>query len=252
MLENYFVSTFNKRLYDSYGDRFLETFLKTEQSAHMFCYVEEDPNVYPSSEKITYLNIYEECPNLEKFVKRFKDRKSPPPDRKYTLKQDDALKFSFKVHAQYAARNYGKRMFYVDFDCVFMDKIPTEWYEKYLEGVDFAYYARPKYTETGFIAFTTENDLVQRFFEKYISVYVDDSLYNLENGYHDCIVFDETLKCFPERKERIYGDRSSHTMTKCRVLNPFIDHRKGDRKNYLNSPEWYLSRQGKMIRKRAK
>lgn len=239
MIDNYFITTFNKRLYKEYGSRFIETFIETDQLVPLFCYVEEsDFSIYPQNKNITYLNLYDESSNLSKFVERFKNREFPPVPKKHTIQDDDALKFSFKVHAQYAAKDIGKRMFYVDFDCVFIKQIPLDWYDSFISQCDFAYYPRKKYTETGFIGFNVEHETVQNFFEKYISLYVDDSLFDLVDGYHDCIAFDSTLQLFPNRTEKTYGNGKSHTMPYCPKLSPYIDHRKGDRKHYLNSPEW--------------
>jgi hypothetical protein len=40
--DKFFITTFNKRLYDDYAHKFLQTYAETKQTIKMVCYVEED------------------------------------------------------------------------------------------------------------------------------------------------------------------------------------------------------------------
>ena len=39
--DKFFITTFNKRLYDDYAYKFLQTYAETNQTIKMICYVEE-------------------------------------------------------------------------------------------------------------------------------------------------------------------------------------------------------------------
>ena len=60
--DKFFITTFNKRLYDDYAHKFLQTYAETNQTIKMICYVEEDYqserlyNLYPDYKGITYVN----------------------------------------------------------------------------------------------------------------------------------------------------------------------------------------------------
>ena len=40
--DKFFITTFNKRLYDDYAHKFLQTYAETNQTIKLICYVEED------------------------------------------------------------------------------------------------------------------------------------------------------------------------------------------------------------------
>ena len=71
--DKFFITTFNKRLYDDYAYKFLQTYAETKQTIKMICYVEEDYQ-YPNYAGITYVNILKEMPELVAFKERHKDK----------------------------------------------------------------------------------------------------------------------------------------------------------------------------------
>ena len=231
-----FVTTFNKKLYDEYAKNLVDTFVKTKQVLPLYIFVEDDINYFKKIDGITYLNLFEEEPELKKFVERNKSEKS----KSFTL---DAVRFSYKVFAQNAARKYGKKIYYVDSDCVFEEQIPKNWYDECLpDDVFLSFYDRPnQYTETGFVAFNENKLISKEFFNHYINYYEEDKVFEL-NGYTDCHTLDATRKYFEKNtnyKEKKLGDGGhGHIMARDNFINPYIDHRKGKRKHKQNSPEW--------------
>ena len=237
-MDTFFLTTFNKRLYDEYAKNLINTYIETKQTVPLVCFVEEDDiSIYPQHDNIHYYNLFNEVPRIKKFIDRNKGRK-------VTSYMNDAVRFCYKVYAQYGAKDLGKKMFYIDSDCIFRKQIPEDWYDEFIGDCDFSYYPRPSYyTETGFIAFNCENDLVQNFFESYIGAYDTDAIYKMRSQV-DCIAFDETVRQYPNRTERLHGPGDNldlcyhrHVMARCPVLSPYVDHRNGNRKFQQHSPE---------------
>ena len=51
-MSNYFLTTFNKKLYDEYAKDLINTYLDTNQHIPLYCYVEEDDfSIYPQHSK---------------------------------------------------------------------------------------------------------------------------------------------------------------------------------------------------------
>jgi len=241
-MDKIFVSTLNKNLYKSYAHRLISTYTATHQTTPMIVYVEDDIKKYPTHHLIEFRNLFEKEPLLKQFVERNSQR---PFDAYYK----DACRFSYKVFAQKAAsiEEKGKRIFYVDADCVFQKKIPDQWFDRVLGDKFVAFYDRPnQYTETGFIAFDTRKECTQQFFDKYVEWYIKDTVYDLP-AYTDCHTFDATRTYMGTFKndysEQKLGDgKNAHIMARHALMNEYIDHRKGNRKEQLNSPEWISQR----------
>jgi len=237
-----FVTTFNKKLLKSYAHKLIDSYNKTKQKLPLYVFVEDDIKGYEDTNKIKYLNIFEqdEGEELKKFIIRNKGRAVKDFFR-------DAIRFSYKVFAQNAGRKYGDRIFYIDSDSVFIKQIPDDWYNKALPKDKFlAFYDRPaQYTETGFLAFDNTKEISPFFFERYLSYYIKDTVYDL-NAFTDCHTLDGSrtfLKIDKRYSENKLGDgRSGHIMARCKLINPYIDHRKGNRKEFNNSPEWEQNR----------
>ena len=236
MKNKIFVTTFNKKLYDEYAKNLVDTYVKTKQILPLYVFVEDDINYYKKIDGITYLNLFEEEPELKKFIERNKSKEATS----FTF---DAVRFSYKVFAQNAARKYGNKIYYVDSDCVFVKQIPNNWYDECLpDDVSISFYDRPnQYTETGFVAFNENNITSKEFFNHYINYYKEDTVYKL-NAYTDCHTLDATRKHFEKvtnYKEKKLGDGAGgHIMARDKFINPYLDHRKGPRKQKQHSPEW--------------
>ena len=74
-MDTFFLTTFNKRLYDEYAKNLIDTYLETKQTVPLVCFVEEeDTSIYPQHDNIFYYNLFEEAPSIKKFIKRNKNR----------------------------------------------------------------------------------------------------------------------------------------------------------------------------------
>ncbi len=245
-LKHIFITTYNKRLYDSYAKRLIETYQQTDQQIPLYVFVEDDINVYENIKNVKYFNLFE----LEKDLINFVNRNKNKPVNNFF---EDAVRFSYKVFAQSAARQFAEKIYYVDSDSVFIKQIPMKWFEECLPDRTFlSFYDRPQqYTETGFLAFNSENNICNSFFEIYKGYYIYDSVYEIYRSgpdgkrkpfWTDCHTIDGTREAFKNNKQYIekkLGDGGlAHVMARDNFINPYIDHRKGKRKHKQNSPEW--------------
>lgn len=236
-----FCTTFNKQLYDRYANQLIDTYLQTNQTIPLHVFVEDLESVhYPKHPNVFYHNLFEEEPELKKFVERNKGRP-------FSDFLGDAVRFSYKVFAQNASRKYGDKIYYVDSDSKFIRQIPNEWYDECLPDDTFiAFYDRPNtYTETGFVAFNENKIISKQFFNQYTRFYIEDIVYTL-NSYTDCHTLDETRRICKEDihyKENKLGDGANgHIMARDKFINPYLDHRKGERKFKPHSDEWLKHR----------
>jgi hypothetical protein len=243
-MSNYFLTTFNKKLYDEYAKELINTYLDTNQHIPLYCYVEEDDfSIYPQHSKIVYLNIFKESPILD-FIKKYDEGEvfDPLSSDRYVK---DAVRFAYKVYAQCAGKNLGDRQFFIDADCIFLKQIPMDWYDSFIDDKDFSYYPRPSYyTETGFVTYNCKSEVVHKFFDKFQEIYDSGKIFDYEQQ-NDSYIFDRVMEMFPEATAKFHGGGDSindhefhrHVMARCPILSPYIDHRKGGRKNMKRSPE---------------
>ena len=110
-MEKIFVTTFNKVIFEKFGRKLLESFVNTKQSIPFFCYVEENLSEYPHFENITYLNIFKEQPECQKFVNRNLKKNKNNSNISYLL---DSVRFNYKVFAQNDARKYADKIYFID------------------------------------------------------------------------------------------------------------------------------------------
>ena len=74
MIKKIFVTTFNFSLFEKYANKLIDSFIKTDQSIKLYCYVEDSVDLYPKNKNIVYLNLYTEQPLCFKFVERNKQK----------------------------------------------------------------------------------------------------------------------------------------------------------------------------------
>jgi hypothetical protein len=231
--DKFFITTFNKRLYDDYAHKFLQTYAETNQTIKMICYVEEDYQ-YPNYKGITYVNLPQEMPELVAFKERHKDK----------IWHDDsdflqnAVRFSHKVFAQYHASKLGKKFMWLDADNIFMKQFPDNYMDTFIPDDTFTtFYGRDHYTECGVVGFNCTLNISKKFFDTYLSHYTKDTIYNLPNK-TDCHAFDNTRKLVQVKERNKNDGHGGHIIARDKEINPYIDHKKGKRKYKDNSPEW--------------
>lgn len=250
-MKKIFVTTFNKQLYDRYAYKLIQTYLETQQTLPLYCYVDDDINLYPKFKNVIFMNLFEHQPENKKFITRNKKKFGNLEKKIYLL---DALRFSYKVFAQNDARKYGDHIFYIDSDTYFVNKIPDEWFNECLpEDIFISFYERLGfYTECGFLAFNNNiiiNDKIKLsdlFFNVYVNYYINDGIYFLPS-FTDCHALDATRYRFlffrpyfldyKKYSEKRLGDlnlwrSTSHldVMKTDSFINNYIIHSKGLKK----------------------
>ena len=233
-----FVTTMNKKLFDSYGKDLLMSYKNTGQKFPIYVYVEDNIEKYPIMQNVIYVPLYEEEPECQNFVLRNKRRHIPSF-------MFDGVRFSYKVFAQCNASKHGGKMYYVDSDSIFLKTMKDDVLDLLLpDKVCTSFYFRKgMYTETGFIGFNMEHKMMKDFIEYYRNLYIDDTIYDLAH-YTDCHTFDRTRKIMTQKFTEDYYEKklgdggTGHIMARCNIIHDYLDHRKGKRKEQKHSPEW--------------
>ena len=231
-----FCATFNKRLYDEYAHQLIDTYVATKQVVPLYVFVEDNPKLYPPRRNVYYKNLFDYEPDLKDFVQRNKHRTA---NNFY----EEAIRFSYKVFAKTHLMLEGNYdyVFWVDADVMFKKTI-TE--EIILSQLNSNYMIRTlAFIGTIVMFISCDSSIV---FEEYKNWYITDKVYSIQklgkNFWTDCHTLDATRQMFkddPRYSEKPLGDgRNGHIMARDTFLNPYIDHRKGKRKQQANSPEW--------------
>jgi len=230
--DKFFITSFNKRLYDDYAHQFIKTYIDTQQTIKVICYVEDDTK-FVDHPNLHFVNIFKEQPELRHFVVRHKD-KTWNDDSNFL---QNAVRFSYKVFAQYHANKLNKKFIWLDADNIFLKQIPDNFIDTFIPDDTFiTFYGRNTYTECGVLGFNSTLDISKKFFETYINHYIKDTIWDLPDK-TDCHAFDNTRKLV-QVKERNKGDgHNGHVIARDEDINIFLDHKKGKRKYLTNSPE---------------
>lgn len=236
-----FVTTLNKRLYDSYANMLFETYKSTNQTIPLIVFTEDNFKI----EGFETFNLFEHAPHSKEFADKHKNQLKEYVSKHPGVKEFrfDAVRFSYKVFAQNAARQLCDKMYFIDADIVFNKQVTNEVLNKLLPDDCFlSFFDRPaSYTETGFVGFNLNKSCTDIFFKEYLDYYIKDKIFTL-SGYLDCDVFDATRKSIMLKhnfKEHKLGDGGkAHIMARDKFFGQYFDHKKGERKSQKHSPEW--------------
>ena len=247
-MKKIFITTFNKKLYDIYASKLINSYIKTDQSIPLYCYVEDDINQYQKHDKIFYIDLYSAQPECLNFVNKNYEKYKKYAEVYYLL---DAVRFSYKVFAQSDSRKYGDHIFYIDSDTEFKDHIPDDWYNECLpDDVFLTLHERlGYYTETGFLAFNNNiknkqgNKIADEFFKIYTRFYTKDLIYALP-AFLDCNALDATRYRFKFLhkyileysfyKEKNLIVKANHNQTNVdenELIKAYFVHKKGNLKH---------------------
>jgi len=241
MSENYIVTSLNKKLLDKYAHRFLDTYIEHNIPADLYVYVEDDLSNYIGyhNTNIKFINLFQKDFESWCFVQRHS--KNKVVDYRW-----DAVRFCYKVFAQYlGASNPGKRMFWIDADCIFVKPMAEKWFSDILDNSMVAFFDRPNfYTECGFIGYDTSMPGCKIFLEEFRRMYISDDIFK-EAELHDSYIFDRVRDKASAMIGNTYTETKLgnpegdlHIMARCPQVSPYIDHKKGLRKSKEHSPEW--------------
>ena len=227
-MDKIFITTMNESLYKRYAYKLLDTYVQTNQTLPLYIFTEDfkDP---PKINNVFWVDFNNN--ELYSFIERNRARAV----ESYMF---DGVRFCYKVFAQHQAKSLAKKIFFIDADCIFLNKIPETWFDNMLPDDCFtSFYDRPGlYTECGFIGFNCALPISEYFFKEYLDLYLTDTIYSL-NYFTDCHAFDFTRHKFNGHvayKEKKLGQfikhKIIHVMQYDPDINHYIDHKKGNRK----------------------
>lgn len=152
----------------------------------------------------------------------------------------DAYRFCKKVYAVEMVVNKlrgGSRVFWIDADCVTHMAMPIELLDRLPpEGFAAAHFARPNYTETGFIGYDLRHPMTRPFISAVAQVFTSDRIFTMKE-WHDCWAWDRTREEMNVPTYAIpYPVGQTHPLV-FSELGRYMDHRKGPRKKLPASPE---------------
>jgi len=249
------VTTFHKAGYEKYGRRMIETFLQNwpkDITLHVYA---EDCIVTEQADNLVIYDLHASVPELVAFKNRWKndpkargEMPQGPVDRKG--KQDgigfrwDAIRFSHKVYSVcHAAANCNADvLLWMDADMVCHTPVPHHFIDKMIEGWGLGFLGRPnKFTECGLYSMDLRDTATQVFIKEFQAVYDSGSLFNMKE-YNDCWAFDEVRKSVIKRHPSWKWNDWCNGLIKGEghpLINSawgaYLDHLKGDRKNYGKS-----------------
>jgi len=223
------VTTFSKKGYKEYGERFLKSFVK-HWPIPITVYFEEKPSF--KHKKITYKPLNDirlPIGNVKDYLEETKHLNGVNGSYDYNR---DVSKFCRKVFAQYDNRE--EKFIWLDADCVTFKDVPMSFVEKLVE-YPITYLGRKGFhTETGFIGFNKP----ENFFDEYVNLYLTGDIMRLPY-WHDCGAFDharEVTKTHGWNLSSDWDGKDLHVFVNS-ILGKYIDHCKGSRKRQGYSPE---------------
>ena len=229
-----FVTTFNKKLYNEYAYRLINSYITTKQKFKLFVFSEDEMSF--ANKNIICNNIFKLEPELKKFINTNKSKK--PDDYKH-----DAIRFSYKVFSIFAASKLSEKIFFIDADCIFLKKININFIKKFLPQNKFIsfYYRKYKYAETGFFALDSKNPISKKFLLDYKKIYISNKIYEYKEQ-HDGFIFSKLIETYEKNYSHLIKKNGNkykdHIIANDHFVNNYIDHAKGELRKYLGfSPE---------------
>lgn len=220
------VTTFHPRSYTLYAKRCIEGLVKFFPGK-VVAYYEEKPDPIEGVEFRDYFSIKDS----QRFLDRIKrvDGSDGMMQGQYDFRYD-AKRFCRKVFAQEAVFDEDDLVFWIDSDCDIKQQITEEFLKGLLDRACVAYMGRKhSYTETGFVGFNTKHRHFQTFRDRYLSFFTSGRIFQQLKGWHDCIAFDEARQGLSGRDLTPNG-WGYGSVIQDSILEPYIDHYKGNRK----------------------
>ena len=250
------VTTMNKRLFDTYGHRFFNTY---NWPFDCFVYHEDSfdeviENYSYGANGVTpffYRSMFNEVPSCQQFVDRNYHRQPRSSFEEKGLDfVTDGVRFCYKVYAYTdmimrqtfsTYVNMYDGLIGIDADSVFHNSIDEDWIKKHIHRDDtmMSYLGRgDNYSECGFLYWNLKHKDTIPYANRMKGLYDTDGIYNLKEQ-HDSFVWDYARKEFENRgtKNHNIGDGKPGHVQSRSILGDVYDHTKGPRKLKGRSPE---------------
>lgn len=256
-----FVTSMNQRIYEAYGQRFLDEFEQfVEENITLINVFEGQPpeNLLKKYSKIT--TVHFNCPKHQKFVRYFGNfyqargfkmaHKINSQTNKYDFQINldykyDAIRFSFKVFVINYALSLIKDSDYLvwtdaDLRCLrkFNDKDLLEFMPEQNQLMSYLgriFRLRPTdepYSECGFLGFNTQHEDFLNFISRMIEVYSTGEIFTMLQ-WHDSWVWDRVREEF-EGKGVLFKNLSGEFIN---THHPFVNTNLGKYFDHLKGPK---------------
>ena len=245
-----YVTTFNKKLYDEYAHKFLDTFnLKDD----LIIYSEDDLTFLKDKHNIPNLeiiNMTTAIPELNKFIETNKERNIEDSKKGFRWA---TIRFCYKVFAVTHAGLYNNKnydyLIWIDADCIFKNELDKNIIlTKYIcKDNMMSYFGRNKlyHSDCGFLIFNLKHKYTTKYFENMKNIYVSNNIYK-EKEWHDSYIWDLIRKQFEKKYKisnfdigKIYSNYEcayNHIMTATPLYN-YFDHLKGNIRKKLGTSD---------------
>lgn len=246
------VTTFNKKGYELYGKRMIQTFLAHWPNDIKLMVYPEEHDVEERADNLEIRELHSSSPELVNFKNRWKDDPKAkgelatgPKDHKG--KQPgigfrwDAIRFSHKSYSIFHAAKHCNTdlLFWMDADMVCHSSIPHHFIDKMMpEGVGLGYLGREKkFSECGLYGMNLTDSRTLEFLSEFQRNYDSGDLFKMQE-WNDCWVFDESRKTIQEchKKWKQYNWSAGLIKGEGHPLinsewGAYLDHLKGRRKD---------------------
>lgn len=260
-----FITTMNEKIFHRYGRRLLESF-------HHYSNLDIGTQIIIFTEEKSFLNSFPQADFPRAEVRLFDSKINLFLDKYAGSKKNngysrtlklmakrnilkfklprvdfysydflhDSVRFSFKSFAWAEALNsYDDKIIYLDSDCHFHSIFNEHSFEDLIGECDYAYFGRVTYTETGILFFNNQSMRLLDLGRDIADFYVSGRIYKLDywTDCHviDCLVNQEKYTAL-HKKNLTINVMDDHPIAHSQFAK-FIDHRKGERKMMVSSPE---------------
>ena len=229
------VTTFNKKLYDSYAYKFIQTY---NLPFDLIIYTEDDLVINENPKyNYTIINSTNVIPEMNDFINKNKLRNINDKIKLNFL--GDGIRFCYKVfavtHAGLTFTDY-KYLIWLDADILFKNSFNINYIETELTTPlsMMSFLGRyNQYSECGFLIFNMKHEYINYYFKEMKRMYVSNDIYKL-NEYHDSYIWDYVRLQF-ETKFNVETfsitefNMNNDVLSKSKLFT-YLVHLKGNRK----------------------
>lgn len=229
------VTSMNQKYYDHVGKRMVDSFIENwTNNISLLVYAEDDLNI--SNKKIIMKSLFDEEPELKKFIERNKDRPRQMSENELHF---GAVRFSYKTFSiiNSLLKSKSDYVIWLDADVYTHSFIDEKFLQTLVDKERFLTYLgrENNYSECGFVIYNRNHKVCQIFAETWKRLYVTDDLFKLPQ-WHDSFVFDVLRKEIEKSMGVVNynltpeGKNYDHVFINS-ILGEYMDHLKGPRKD---------------------
>jgi len=229
------VTSLNKKYWDEISKVNIETWIQRLPANVNIVIYSEDKIDY-SHPRLTFYNLYNECPKLVNFINTHKDnphyngtKEEYPRAFRY-----NGIKFAHKTFAVFKeSQRQSEYLIWLDADILMFDNIDEKFLNNaFPKNKSIAYLGRPsEYDECGVMGYNLKNDFTKTFLQKFEDTYLN-GLDNYRET-HDSWIFYQLRLSYEDQSQFLNlnaNTESNKHPVSSSVLKDKMVHNKGDQK----------------------